>query len=228
MILLRASIIAVCLLLSCDADRFLGYKYEAEPLDDFIQIKGKLVNIFDESETISRAMLSFDGQTVFSDFSGNFSINYVFSSDALRDRPIFIRITEDRYYPFDTTLLARGEAINIDWALTYGAPRIESSEKAIPVFTAVVFDYQGINTLSSIQAIVTYRDAVVERRNHDTPFLMTRTSQIDANTAVYEVSVPGSITVNNGITAELLPNAPWSIQAVDVDGFIETVKFSAR
>ncbi|MGH1366782.1 MAG: hypothetical protein ACRBF0_24705 [Calditrichia bacterium] len=228
MIFSRALILAVCLFLSCDTNRFVGYQYDAEPLQTFAQIEGKVLNIFDESETVSQARLSFEGQTTSSDFSGNYSINYVLPSDALRDRPISLRITQDRYFPLDTTLVIRGDVNDISWRMTYGAPRVKSSVKTIPVFTAVVFDYQGINSLSSVQAIVTYRDGVVERRNHDTPFLMTRTSQIDANTAVYEVSVPDSIVVNNGITANLMTEAPWSIQATDVDGFIETVKFSAR
>lgn len=216
-------LLAAILVAGCDVDRFTGFKYEAEPLESFARVTGKVVNVFNEAEAVSQARVSLEGQTDSTDFSGNYVINYVLSSDAQRDRPISLRISQDRYFDLDTTLVIRGGEISVNWKMVYAAPRVLSSERLLPTFRAEILDYQGINTISSVQAIVTYRD-FTERQNYDTPYLMTRVQQIDANTAIYETVVPPSINVGGG-TAELLPDAPWSIQASDMDGFIETTKF---
>jgi len=217
-------LLSAALIWGCDTDRFTGFKYEADPLQTFARVEGKVVNIFDEAEPVAQATLFFEGQVDSTDFSGNYAIDFVLSSDALQDRPISLRISQDRYFDLDTMIVIRGDVSNINWRMTYGAPRVLSSIRTLPTFRAEILDYQGINSISSVQAIVTYRD-FTDRLNYDTPFPMTRIQQVDANRAIYEVAVPDSFFLNNGNTAELLPDAPWSIQATDVDGFIETTKF---
>ncbi|MGH1366781.1 MAG: hypothetical protein ACRBF0_24700 [Calditrichia bacterium] len=217
------TVLITCLVIvGCEADRFLGYQYAAEPLAEFVGVSGKVVNTFDRSEVVFEAMVSFEGQSAATDRQGDFQLDYALTGDEQFDRPINVRIEQEKYYTLDTTLVVRDGVSGVVWPMVYGSPRIASSVRDSLTYTTTIFDYQGEQTISKVQCAVYFRDG----DDDDTQLFldMERIDTVDANTAVYRQTFPQT-TFINGEPVYIITKRGHQIDAEDVDGFTESIYF---
>lgn len=212
--------LSLLLLHSCEADRFLGYQYEAEAVSQFVTVSGKLVNTFDRAEVVRDAQVTFEGQAADpSNRQGEFSLDYAITGDEQFDRPINVRVQQPRYYTLDTTLIVRTGVDNVVWPMVYGSPRILSSVRSDRTYTTTIFDYQGEDTISRVVCAVYYRNS--DDDDHLYYLDMEKVATVDSKTAIFQQVFPPTVIVDDEQRI-FIGARGHQIDAFDVEGFTES------
>jgi hypothetical protein len=136
-------------LLSCDTDRFLGFKYSADKIPETAPVSGTVLNKFTD-DPVAGARVEIGSQVTFTDSSGHFFLNYFLQADNQRDKPIPVEIIAKNYLPFKTSLIIYPSENTLNVELEYGAPIIEAAVQKDSICQAIILDYQGIPTLDSV------------------------------------------------------------------------------
>lgn len=200
-------------LVGCDTEKFFGYQYEADRVSRFIEINGRIANVFD-GQPVEGAEIFFQSQRTESSGNGAYQIDFIKTSDQEFGDSIEVVFHADKYYSLDTTMQIFLADNHFDVELVYGAPIVLLSERLFWSDTskflirATLFDYQGISTLSEVLAYGQYYDQE-NKRDFQVAYEMTLESLVDANTAVYSGLIDKTVpSVGEGLR-------PWFGRIVD-------------
>lgn len=181
----------ICLMMvmfnNCDTNKFLGYDYEAEQVKQSVEISGKITNVF-TGMPVTDALVIVENVPDSTDQLGEFQLQVLLGEDERSGRPAAIAVRSEKYFPLDTMAVIYPEGNMVEQSLVYAAPIVlESSLDSNYHSRAILFDYQGVNDIVSVQCLGYYLHSIP---NSNLPawivFDMIRTEILDANTAVYE------------------------------------------
>ena len=209
-ITLLSILLPVFLLLRC-SEKYVGFNYNAELPDQGVLISGKVVNTFTD-EPVASAIVDINGQITSTNPYGEYTFTYTVASDEGFSRPIPVTITKANYFPLHTSLIIYPLDNTLDARLVYAAPVIQNSAIVDSFCNAEVFDYQGVSDINSVFTINAYLNSDSGFYFFDTlamPFIQ----EIDANTGLYQVAVPDSIS--NG----QLARSTYRILAIDKSNY---------
>ncbi len=151
---------------SCDFEKFIDSKYDAQPLPTTAKIYGKVFNIFD-SQPVDDAQILITNQATFTDTAGNYLFYYYFQGDEDRDKKIPISIKASRYIQLNTNSVIY-PTNKLDFHIEYGAPIIQSIARIDSFCQAIIFDYQGYENIATVTGKFFYR-----RQGERVPSLIT-------------------------------------------------------
>jgi len=177
----------------CDSDKFTGFNYNADKIENTTTITGTITNIFTD-QPVARAVIEAQGRNATTSSQGEYQITYVLGDDDLFLRGAPVRISAQNYIVLDTTLIVFPTDNVLNARLEYGAPIIQSGSVVDSITTAQVFDYQGAADIDSVFTIAFYIDDST-RQLFPTHLLMQRTRFVDDLTAEFQGIVPDSLTV---------------------------------
>jgi len=186
---------------SCDFDRYVGYDLEAQELLETTLINGRVTNLYDDNKPVYNAKVKVGFLEALTNINGYYQVNYVFTDDEARNKPIKISVEAHNYFPENDIILVEPISNEHNFQLRYAAPRILNGIRRISILSigeefiiyrvicqAIVLDYQGVANISEAYARFYYNDAADTLK---IPFLIN--SIPSANTvhfqAVYEVKV---------------------------------------
>jgi len=213
----------------CDAEKFVGYNYDAEQLAKSADITGQITNIF-TNEPVVEANVNVVGQTATTNQAGEYFLDYIFRGDEELDKMIPVTISAEKYYAIDTTIIIYPSNNQLNIKLVYGAPLILESERTDTtecciIIRAVIFDYQGISDIDSVFAHVWYYwDNGINDNVDEVRTLMSRTATIDEYSAEFRCEIPIQTVIQDGI-GSLIPAGRHKIVVNDKSGFNETTYF---
>lgn len=208
---------AVC---GCDTDKFLGYDYQAERVDNATTINGAVRNIF-TGAPVARVRVDIGGQIAFTNNRGQFGMIYQSGEDEALSRPIPVRLSAMNYFDFDTVLVIYPRDNRLDARMVYAAPIIQSASLVDSICTARIMDYQGVEDIDSVISVGFYfLDETDSVFSH--PVVMEQIDTIDDFAALYRSIIPDSL---NG-AALIRPR--YNIIAVDKSGFRDEIAFFSK
>lgn len=203
---------------NCDTNHFLGYNYEAEQVNQPVEISGKITNVF-TGEPVTDALVTVENIPDSTDWMGEFRLRVLLGEDERSGHPVAVAVRSKKYFPLDTTAVIYPEGNIVEQSLIYAAPIVlESSLDSNYHSRAVLLDYQGVDNIMSVQCLGYYLHSIP---NSNLPawiaFEMTRTEILDANTAVYEGDLDDEIG--------LLIFDRLRVRAIDHDNYQEETIF---
>ena len=205
---------------NCDTNKFLGYDYKAEQVNQAVPISGKITNAF-TGAPVRDALVLVENVADSTDQLGEFQLQALLGEDERSGRPVSVAVRSEKYFPLDTTAVIYPQNNVLDQRLIYAAPIVlESSLDSNYHSRAVLFDYQGVDDIVSVQCLGYYLHSIP---NSNLPawiaFDMIRTEILDANTAVYEGELDNEVG--------LLIFDRLRIRAIDRDNYQEETIFLA-
>ncbi len=206
--------ILVFLFTCCDSDKYLGYNYSAEELDNRVTITGQVRDFF-TALPVTNATVNFGGVVTSTLADGSYQLVYLLQADEGFGRAVPVTITRDKYFPLQSSLVIYPLDNTLDARLVYAAPIIRSSTFQDSVCTATVFDYQGVADIDSVFATVTYVD-VDSGYTVPRTFPMPLQRQLDDNTGVFQT------VVKDSLDAGRLDRHRYSIFAIDKANFTDS------
>ena len=211
--------------LNCETDKFFGYKYDAERINNEVEISGLVTNVF-TNEPVRLAEIDFEGQQTRANFQGQYNFRYMLTGDEAYDRAINIHMQASQFHDFDTSVIIYPEKTTINARMVYGAPIITNGELNNTTVTATIFDYQGISDVDSVYAIGFYfNDSLFTL--HEEWQLMEQVEVFDNDSAVYVATLPEFVYpfLPEMIHYPIL-RTRFSVFVVDKSKFRETRHFS--
>jgi hypothetical protein len=173
-------------------ERYIGYNYDVESIGEKARVFGSIKNIYTGEPVIS-ANIQIGIFRTSSDHNGSFLIFYNLGTDEERNKPVPVSVTATDYYPYNDEILIFPQDNMIDIQMVYAAPIIvkhyggwHQSLSGITylVLQAEVTDYQGINTLDSVQATFFINDG---EESHEVLWGMKQIYQTSDITAFYQI-----------------------------------------
>jgi hypothetical protein len=147
----------ITLLAGCDLDKFTGYTYDSDPLPATAKIYGRISNQF-TGDPLYRAQIRIENQAAFTDENGDYIFYYHWSEDDQRDKPLPVRIGADKFHVLDTAFVVYPQT-RLNAGLIYGAPIIRHSALVNGICQVIVFDYQGAEDITTVEANFFYKRA---------------------------------------------------------------------
>jgi hypothetical protein len=148
------AVVILLLLAGCDLDKFIGYRIQSESLPVLARIFGTITSK-NTTLPVDGAQIQIENQAAFSDERGEYIFYYYQTADNLRDKPVPVRISADRFLTVDTAIVVYTQT-RLDLQLTYGAPIIKRSALVEDVCQVIVFDYQGAEDISEVNVNLIY------------------------------------------------------------------------
>jgi hypothetical protein len=173
--------------LSCDLEKFTGYQYEVDPLPESASISGQIRNRF-TGEAVNDALIRFGDQETTSDSTGYYYLDYRFSEDELRNKPVPVYIEADDYLAMTTEKIVFPKN-SLNFQLDYGAPIIKRAVIKDYICQAEVFDYQGSEEIIYAQASFFYAPPGVPMWELNLQPEMLRVPIDSPHTAYFQVQV---------------------------------------
>ena len=202
----------------CDTDKFTGFNYKADQIENTTTITGKITNLF-TGAPVARALIEIQGRNATTSSQGEYQFTYVLGDDDLFLRAASIRISAQNYIMLDTALVVFPTSNVLDARLEYGAPIIQSSSAIDSITTTQVFDYQGAADIDSVFTIAFYIDDST-RQLFPQHLVMQKTRLVDDRTAEFQGIVPDSLIFGK------LSRTSYQIMAKDKMGFVDLRIFS--
>ena len=216
----------VLLLSSCDFDKYFGYSNETEDLLQYVEIRGKVTNFYtDEPAPIVR--VSVRHYETLTDYAGHFYFTYILTADDERNRPLLFRFTQEKYYPEEKSVVINPLGTEVNVSMRYAAPIIKKAalfpgqnsgylEGNVYTCQAIVMDYQGINTVTKVEATIQIEDG--SGNVWDKSSLMIKVDSPDLNEGYFQTKfqIVVGTNIKNG----------YRIYAQDNEGFDETLRTS--
>lgn len=212
--ILSSFFIYAFLLTRCDSDKYLGYNYSAEKLDNRVTVAGQVQDFF-TGLPVANATVNFGGILTFTLADGSYRLEYPLQADESFGRAVPVTFSRDKYFPLQNSLVIYPVDNTLDARLVYAAPIIRSSTFQDSVCTATVFDYQGVADIDSVLAMFTYVD-VDSGYTIPRTFPMQLLSQPDDNTGIFQTIVKDSLDIGT------LDRYRYSIFAIDKSNFTDT------
>lgn len=163
--------ISIIFTISCDFDRYIGYDLDAQELLETTMITGRITNLYDDRPVYS-AKIKLGLLETLTDINGNYRINYVYSSDEARNKPIQVSVEAHNYFFEHDTILVEPISNEFNFQLRYAAPLILRVARRISILEVgrewtkygiicqtIVRDYQGIDNISEVYARFYYNEA---------------------------------------------------------------------
>jgi hypothetical protein len=200
----------------CDADRYLGYNYEADQFNKEARIIGKVSNLF-TNEPVWKATVQINDFSTVTNLAGEYSLNYILSKDDEFNKEALIIVSAKNYHSDTTlTLIFEGQTEK-NFQLEYGAPIIEATVNyQLTYCQAIIFDYQGVDDIVSVYGHFRYLSDSSGYVALELDTTLTRKETVSANRSYYQVKVEPVIADGND-TLRLSPT--HSITAIDKSGF---------
>jgi len=216
----------ILFLSSCDFDKFLGYSNEAEDLLKYVKITGNVTNFY-TGKPASVIHVNVRQYETLTDYTGNYNFTYILTADDERNRPIVFKFSHEKYYPLEKSVLIDPLGMEVNVAMHYAAPVIEKTalfwkndparEGNYLICQAIILDYQGINTLSKVEATLQLENAACTITWEES-FLMSMVDNPTMNKGYFQAEIllqPGA-HLKNG----------YRVYALDNEGYEETYKTS--
>jgi len=203
--------------LSCDSDRFLGFKYSADKLPTTAPVRGRVINKFTD-DPVAEARVQIGSQVTFTDTTGQFFLNYFLQPDDQRNKPVPIRISATNYFTYNTSLVIYPTNNFLEAKLEYAAPIVEAAIQKNSICQAIILDYQGIQTLDSVSVTFHFWYNRVKENTVQFPLQLKR---IVGNRGYYEVRFDTFI-----FEYGYLKKDNFLIYVRDKDGFETRVRFT--
>lgn len=198
----------------CESDKYLGYNYSAEKLDNRVTVTGQVQDFF-TGLPVANATVNFGGVITSTLADGSYRLIYPLQADESFGRAVPATFRRDKYFPLQSSLVIYPLDNILDVRLIYAAPIIRSSTFQDSICTATVFDYQGAGDIDSVFASFTYVDT-----DSDYTFIHTYPMQllnlIDDNTGLFHAVVKDSL--NNG----QLDRHRYGIFAIDKSNYSDS------
>lgn len=214
---LIVGVLMALLIVACDSERFVSYKYEADRVNQQTEITGTISHFFTNGP-VAGVVLDFEGQRTATNFAGQYRLNYIMDSDEGLDRPVNVRLRANNFFDLDTVFVVYPLDNTFNAKMVYGAPIIQNATFLDTIVNVEVFDYQGIGDIDSVIAETYYfndsTDSIFAKF-----YQMELTQQVSENAGVYRTAVADSI----GLFGLLKPR--YNIIAVDKFGFKVTKYF---
>ncbi len=211
---IAVSALAGVLLVCCDSDKYLGYNYSAEELDNRVTVTGQVRDFF-TGLPVANATVNFGGVVTSTLGDGSYRLVYILQADESFGRAVTVTFTRDKYFPLQSSLVIYPLDNSLEARLIYAAPIIRSSSFQDSVCTATVFDYQGVADIDSVFATVTYVD-VDSGYTVPRTFPMQLLRQLDDNTGVFQAIVKDSLDAGR------LDRHRYSIFVIDKSNFTDS------
>jgi len=205
--------ISAFLFTCCDSDKYLGYNYSAEKLDNRVIVAGQVRDFF-TGQPVANTTVNFGGVITSTLADGSYQLVYLLQADEGFGRAVPVIFSRDKYFPLQSSLVIYPQDNSLDARLVYAAPIIRSSTFQDSVCTATVFDYQGVTDIDSVFAMVTYVD-VDSGYTVPRTFPMPLQSQLDDNTGVFQT------VVKDSLDAGRLDRHRYRIFAIDKSNFTD-------
>ncbi len=202
----------------CDSDKFTGFNYNADKIENTTEITGKISNLF-TGQPVARAVIEAQGRNTTTSPQGEYRITYILGDDDLFLREAPVRISAQNYLVLDTALVVFPTDNELNARLEYGAPIIQSGSVVDSITTAQVFDYQGAADIDSVFTIAFYIDDST-RQLLPERLRMRRVRSLDDLTAEFQGVVPDSLNTGK------LSRTSYQILAKDKTGFTDLQIFS--
>jgi len=144
-------------LLHCD--RFTGADLDSQPPEESATIHGLITNTFTGSP-VAKADVTIETYQTQSDGHGEYLVVYLLRDDEILNKPVRLQITAPNYLPLSDQFQVFPTRIEQNYQLDYAAPIIRRnvyvSIESLMVCQVKMVDYQGIHTLSSVNASFKY------------------------------------------------------------------------
>jgi hypothetical protein len=207
------------LLLRCD--QYTGYNFDADSPQQTAKIYGIVENTFTNDPVIN-AFIRIGNLTTYSDNSGEYSVLYPLQTEEERDKPIPVVVEANNFFPFETSIIIYPNSTKLDIPLEYGAPLIKQNAFVYTVYQldpiyicqAIIFDYQGIDDIDTVQATFYYAKGDTDVISFKV--MMDHIQNISDNTAYYQKIA----RVNAG---EWILRTRYDIRVTDKEGFSDFV-----
>jgi len=209
---------------SCDFDRYVGYDLEAQEFLETTLINGRVTNFYDDNKPVYNAKVKVGLLEVLSNINGDYQVNYVFTDDEARNKPIKISVEAHNYFPENDIILVEPISNEHNFQLRYAAPRILNGIRRISILSigeggniyrvicqAIVLDYQGVTNISEAHARFYYNDAADTLK---IPFLIN--SMPSTNLVYYQAVYEGMIFFDLN----------YDIYVGDFDGFSDILQLA--
>ncbi len=209
--------------LNCDGERLWGYRFDAIPLTESIEISGTVIDRFREVP-IQGATVRFADQEAITNSRGEYQLQFYLGTAFQRNKPVEIEVSANRYLRFTETVVLEPVDQQQDFELDYGAPIVENAVRHIfengeVVVQALIRDYQ--EDVQRAELTLTYAAPNGERIHRQIPMMWI--SRADVNAHYYQGV--GAISVSaNGRSYTLLPTFRIFVQ--DAMAFTTEVAFT--
>jgi len=213
--------IPVCsvLFVSCDLDKFTGYKYEVDPIPVQATLYGTISNIY-TGTPIYRAMIRTASDTAITNEEGKYLLAYQLTADNLRDKPLVVFITADKYHELDSAVVIYPQTM-LNACLVYGAPFIKKATLIDTICQVIVFDYQGATDIAAVKAEFFYRRPGERQLSLKIEKYLDRVNIDSTYYGWYQTRVDTSLEGYGNITNS------YHLQATDKDSFSDSTSSSA-
>jgi hypothetical protein len=185
-----ASLYLLSFTLNCE--KFTGYDYGTEQINDTARIYGIVRNI-NNGNPIYNARVIIGSSSTQTNENGEYRIEWSLGKDEERDKPVTFTYLAGDYLPDSiSVILYPGENRLNDINLVYASPIIEKGALVDTIgdgenyiCQVLVFDYQGNRDIDTIFAGFVYQDSVTNNPRMDTVGL-SRVFNLSENSAYFQ------------------------------------------
>lgn len=173
--------------MSCDFEKYTGYKITGEELLSTTIIHGKITNYYTD-EPVKIVNITFGDQKTITNFNGEFEINYLLSEEEKRNKKTYYKIQREGYYTIEDSTYLLPQANEFNFEFKYGSPIVEDAAwvKVSPeenYCQAIIKDYQGINSIVMAKVyLYKFNQGVLDTIKYDLNLL----SMPDTQTGYYQ------------------------------------------